>query len=548
MSKIDTIQSLELFIRRGPGKPKLTATIYRPRNGSEIFAKRGHDPGDFQWSAAVRALTLLLLRNAAQARRHGSVGIAKVPTLCGMKGALANSLDHAMSQSHRLTWPKAITGSEFLGDLLDRENSGRKTDSDQPVIIKLRSAALDPARITVYVDGEEQSDADAIDELAESIERQVDEKEQSDADEVVELGERRHQRNIEIAEKIRRQRGARKRADGARMRVVFVMPGDPDNDQDKQRIVEILKQVLGDCRVVRIGRGSIRLELELGPEQVERLIQVIRTGELDALDVIDVTIVDPPGAHLMNPVNRRYRGVTNEAISPDSGTAQPFVRNPWAPGSARSKDRLIGGKGIRFTGSREFMAVVIIVAVAGVAYLSFWGLHGVVQETERLGNRFAKEKEKAFNPGAGPPAKKTPKGKTATPPPSAGETRVEAGHPMRIGVTEVTIVNATRTGLGALQGPGGLTITLQITNHDAKPITYYKKQLTLRDRTAPPKTHPLLDPPAEDPKLGGKETVTDVLVFGPTPMFSLLDLDLPASGSDEKFQFFIPTRFIQTTQ
>jgi hypothetical protein len=223
------------------------------------------------------------------------------------------------------------------------------------------------------------------------------------------------------------------------------------------------------------------------------------------------------------------------------------VRNPLAPAGARSKDRLIGGKGVRFTGSREFMAVVIIVAVAGVAYLSFWGLHGVVEETERTGNRFTKEKEKAFNPGAGPLAQRTPKGKTATPPPSPGETRTEAGHPVRIGVAEVTIVNATRAGLSALQGPTGLTITLRITNHHANPITYYKKQLTLRDRAAPPKTHPLLDPPAENPKLAGKQTMEDVLVFGPTSMMSILDLDLPASGSDEGFHFFIPAQFIKAS-
>jgi hypothetical protein len=172
----------------------------------------------------------------------------------------------------------------------------------------------------------------------------------------------------------------------------------------------------------------------------------------------------------------------------------------------------------------------------------------VVKETEKAGDHFAKEKEKAFNPGAGPLAKKTPKGKTSTPPPSPRETRVEAGHPMRIGVTEVTIVNATRAGLGALQGTSALTITLQITNHDAKPITYYKNQVILRDRAAPPQTHRLLNPLPENPMLAGKKTSPDVLEFGPTPIFSVLELDLPASGSDEKFQFLIPTQFIKTTQ
>jgi hypothetical protein len=33
------------------------------------------------------------------------------------------------------------------------------------------------------------------------------------------------------------------------------------------------------------------------------------------------------------------------------------------------------------------MAVVLMVAVMGVAYLSFWGLHDVAKEVEKQGNR-----------------------------------------------------------------------------------------------------------------------------------------------------------------
>src|SRR5262249_35858491 len=105
---------------------------------------------------------------------------------------------------------------------------------------------------------------------------------------------------------------------------------------------------------------------------------------------------DSPGTVTSKKARAAYRSVTNELPPPPSGTDKPFVRNPMAPAGARSKDRLIGGKGVRFTGSREFMAVVIIVAVAGIAYLSFWGLHGVVKDTEKAGDRFAKEKEEAY--------------------------------------------------------------------------------------------------------------------------------------------------------
>jgi hypothetical protein len=253
----------------------------------------------------------------------------------------------------------------------------------------------------------------------------------------------------------------------------------------------------------------------------------------------------PPGAATSNPAKRRYGGLTNQALSADTGTDPPFVRNPLAPASARSKDQLIGGKGVRFIGPREFMAVVIFFGVAAVGNGVFWGLHGVVKETEKAGDRFAEQKKKGYNPQLGPGAKKSAKGTVPAPAPSEGETRTEAGTPQRIGVTEVSIVSATRALPGA-NGPGGLTLRLRITNHDAKPITYYKKQLTLRDRGIPPKDHPLLEPPAENPKVLPGAPYDDVLMFGPTSMMSILDLDLPASGSDEEFHFFIPTQFIKT--
>jgi hypothetical protein len=245
-----------------------------------------------------------------------------------------------------------------------------------------------------------------------------------------------------------------------------------------------------------------------------------------------------------NQAQNRYRSVTNEPLSPDSSANEPFSRNPLAPASARSKDRLIGGKGVRFTGSREFTAVVLIVGVMAVGYLVYWGLHGLYRDIEKASDRFAVHKEKGYNPATGSATKRTSKVKTANAPPSRGETRIEAGNPQKIGVTEVRIVSARR---GAFGGSGGLTITLRITNHSPTPITYYKKQLTLRDRAAAPQNYPLLGPPTENPKVGGRETIEDVLEFGPTPVMLKLDLELPASGSDERFEFSIPPTFIQTT-
>ncbi len=292
----------------------------------------------------------------------------------------------------------------------------------------------------------------------------------------------------------------------------------------------------GDIPIRPARKGSVE-DAPVGASLEPDLLRELLDGE-DA----------PPLARTGKPPKTSYHSVTNERLPAAAGTDQPFVRNPLAQAAASSKERLIGGKGVRFVGPREFMAAVLIAAVAGVVYFCFWGLHDVVKETEKAGDRFAKQKEEAIHSGSGSPGKKSAKGKASAPAPIVSQSRAEAGTPVRIGVTEVTIVRATRPGLTALPGSGGLTITLRIQNYDAKPITYYKKQLVLRDRSDPTKAHPLLGPPAENLTLAGKQIYDDVLEFGPTSMMSTLELDLPASGSDEKFQFSIPNKFIQTSQ
>jgi hypothetical protein len=244
-----------------------------------------------------------------------------------------------------------------------------------------------------------------------------------------------------------------------------------------------------------------------------------------------------------------YAGVTNRPLIPGSGQRR-FTRNPMAPASESSKERLIGGKGVKFTGSRQFMAVVVIVGLAGAVYIVGVGLHLLYDYIERTPPKpigapdrdVTKGRPKGQKPGS-------PGGKGAAPAPAAEEeTRTAAGDEQTIGFTKVKLVSATRPGLGALGGGGGFTLTLQITNTGALPLTYYRKGLTLRDRSKPPKTYALLNPMAENPVLQRNEPFTDVLKFEQTPMFHILDLDLPASASDQKFEFYIPTKFVETTQ
>jgi hypothetical protein len=203
------------------------------------------------------------------------------------------------------------------------------------------------------------------------------------------------------------------------------------------------------------------------------------------------------------------------------------------------------------------MAAVVVVAVLGVGYGVFVGLdylyHYIATTDNKVGANKGRRVDAQLDPArgkkavakAGAPAENA--GAPAAPAPE-GETRTAAGVEQTIGFTKICVVSATRPGFGSLGGggSGGLTITLQVTNLGAAPLTYYRKGLNLRDRAK--KTYAMLEPRAENEVLQGGETKTDVLRFEPASMMHTLDLDIPASASDLKFQFYIPSTFIQTTQ
>jgi hypothetical protein len=184
-----------------------------------------------------------------------------------------------------------------------------------------------------------------------------------------------------------------------------------------------------------------------------------------------------------------------------------------------------------------------------VGYGVIVGLNYLHNYLEEVGKKVPDNKGrnivKGLDPGAG--KRLRPKGGAPNAPPPPEETRTAAGDDQTIGFTKVRVVRATRPGPVALDPTRGLTITLRITNLGLAPVTYYRKSLTLRDRTKPPKPYPLLNP-KENPIVPGGKSIDDVLEFGTTNRSSILDLDLPASASDQKFEFYIPTRFIETTQ
>jgi hypothetical protein len=101
--------------------------------------------GSFQWTRAVKALTVLLLRTAI----HGNNAVIQ-----GEAGSLAASLDYALSKEP--TWLSEMFGADpqgraFARRLFYRTNPERKRTG--PVIVNVNPAIVSASRIHVYVDG-----------------------------------------------------------------------------------------------------------------------------------------------------------------------------------------------------------------------------------------------------------------------------------------------------------------------------------------------------------------------------------------------------------
>ena len=73
---------------------------------------------------------------------------------------------------------------------------------------------------------------------------------------------------------------------------------DSYTDQEKDRLLAAIKELLeisNDIRVIRKQRGSVKLTLELAPDQAERLLWAVKAGEFDEFGVIDA---EPIKAHI----------------------------------------------------------------------------------------------------------------------------------------------------------------------------------------------------------------------------------------------------------
>ena len=127
--------------------------------GKTCGAYRG--AGSFQWTTAVRALCVLLLRSAAN---------PEGAQLAGGSGSLAASLDYAISKQP--TWIAEMFGVDSFGvctirRMVLRTNSERKRPG--PVTLSLNSAYLAPTAIEVVLDGKVVTSLDALYSLSEQL-------------------------------------------------------------------------------------------------------------------------------------------------------------------------------------------------------------------------------------------------------------------------------------------------------------------------------------------------------------------------------------------
>jgi len=139
----------------------------------EVCGVRGKTSGafttsaTFQWTSAVQALSILLLRAASQYLRNST---SIEPLLEGGKGSLASSLDASIYK--QVVWLD-LFGITARGDSMSkrifaRTNPGRRRAG--PVMIALNEKILPKSSITIFVDNVPTNNPLIIEKLAETIE------------------------------------------------------------------------------------------------------------------------------------------------------------------------------------------------------------------------------------------------------------------------------------------------------------------------------------------------------------------------------------------
>jgi hypothetical protein len=119
----------------------------------------------FQWTSALQALTILLLKSAALGSDY---------LMSGLRASPAASLDFAISKQPR--WLLEVFGADAQGislirRVVNRQNSNLKRPG--PLCISINTSALSPSDITISVNGQDVRDWKKINELGDSLAHQL---------------------------------------------------------------------------------------------------------------------------------------------------------------------------------------------------------------------------------------------------------------------------------------------------------------------------------------------------------------------------------------
>jgi hypothetical protein len=123
--------------------------------------------GSFQWTTAVKALSVLFIRIAMSEQNES---LRNMNCLSGHKGSLASSLDYALSKQPQ--WLQEMFGMGSYGTvyarrLILRTNAERKRPG--PVILGLNTIVLKPENIRIFWNNEPVASFEALSKLLRSL-------------------------------------------------------------------------------------------------------------------------------------------------------------------------------------------------------------------------------------------------------------------------------------------------------------------------------------------------------------------------------------------
>jgi hypothetical protein len=256
---------------------------------------------------------------------------------------------------------------------------------------------------------------------------------------------------------------------------------------------------------------------------------------------------EPPG---------RYNSVTNSILTNSSEIAENLL-----PASESSKQRLIGGKHqVRFGTSRQYVAVVLVFALAGAGYLGFWGFVSLIKYIQAQSDaaknyreRMAKATTKTADPkkkGAEPAEPAEPAAPLAPP----ALVQAEAGKPAQANEWEVCVEKAEVGRSDPANAQEYLVITLRVTNlaFARRPYRYWSKpskNTVIRNQNlAYLHLIPGTAPKEDERGMNSKETYRDILVLEASAARFELDLTLLLPSGKGGFHIQVPSTFVTSVE